>query len=55
MEYADIRFSYYLSNSALELNEAPYWLGCEDPHSFGVSFRTWEGVPPSERCIGLQR
>lgn len=26
---------YYLSNSALELNEAAYLLGFEDPNSFG--------------------
>jgi AraC-like DNA-binding protein len=39
---------YYLSNSALELNEAAYLLGFEDPNSFGRTFRTWEGVPPSD-------
>jgi len=39
---------YYLSNSALELNEAAYLLGFEDPNSFGRAFRTWEGVPPSD-------
>lgn len=38
---------YYLSNSALELNEAAYLLGFEDPNSFGRAFRSWEGVPPS--------
>jgi AraC-like DNA-binding protein len=38
---------YYLSNSALELNEAAYLLGFEDPNSFGRAFRAWEGVPPS--------
>jgi len=38
---------YYLSNSALELNEAAYLLGFEDPNSFGRAFRIWEGVPPS--------
>lgn len=39
---------YYLSNSALELNEAAYLLGYEDPNSFGRAFRTWEGMPPSD-------
>lgn len=38
---------YYLSNSALELNEAAYLLGFEDPNSFGRAFRSWEGMPPS--------
>lgn len=39
---------YYLSNSALELNEAAYLLGFEDPNSFGRAFRSWEGMPPSD-------
>src|SRR6201995_3400451 len=39
---------YYLSNSALELNEAAYLLGFEDPNSFGRAFRGWEGMPPSD-------
>ncbi len=39
---------YYLSNSALELNEAAYLLGFEDPNSFGRAFRIWEGMPPSD-------
>ena len=39
---------YYLSNSTLELNEAAYLLGFEDPNSFGRAFRMWEGVPPSD-------
>ena len=39
---------YYLSNSVLELNEAAYLLGFEDPNSFGRAFRGWEGVPPSD-------
>jgi AraC-like DNA-binding protein len=30
---------YYLSNSVLELNEAAYMLGFEDPNSFGRAFR----------------
>jgi len=40
---------YYLSNSVLELNETSYLLGFDDPNSFGRAFRTWEGVPPSDR------
>ena len=39
---------YYLSNSVLELNEAAYLLGFEDPNSFGRAFRNWEGTPPSD-------
>ncbi|MBX6361746.1 MAG: AraC family transcriptional regulator ligand-binding domain-containing protein [Acidobacterium ailaaui] len=39
---------YYLSNSGLELNEAAYLLGFEDPNSFGRAFRAWEGMPPSD-------
>src|ERR1700744_5370688 len=39
---------YYLSNSALELNEAAYLLGFEDPNSFGRAFRNWEGMPPND-------
>lgn len=39
---------YYLSNSVLELNEAAYLLGFEDPNSFGRAFRMWEGAPPSD-------
>lgn len=39
---------YYLSNSVLELNEAAYLLGFEDPNSFGRAFRAWEGMPPSD-------
>lgn len=39
---------YYLSNSVLELNEAAYLLGFEDPNSFGRAFRVWEGLPPSD-------
>jgi transcriptional regulator GlxA family with amidase domain len=39
---------YYLSNSALELNEKAYSLGFEDPSSFGRAFRNWEGMPPSD-------
>ena len=39
---------YYLGNSALELNEAAYLLGFEDPNSFGRAFRVWEGMPPSD-------
>lgn len=39
---------YYLSNSSVELNEAAYLLGFENPNSFGRAFRNWEGIPPSD-------
>jgi AraC-like DNA-binding protein len=39
---------YYLSNSVLELNEAAYLLGFEDPNSFGRAFRAWEGLPTTD-------
>jgi AraC-like DNA-binding protein len=39
---------YYLSNSVLELNEAAYLPGFEDPNSFGRALRAWEGVPPGD-------
>ncbi len=39
---------YYLLNSSLELTEAAYLLGFEDPNSFGRAFRNWEGMPPSD-------
>lgn len=38
---------HYLNNSVLELNEAAYLLGYNDPNSFVRAFRTWEGVPPA--------
>ena len=39
---------YYLFNSVLELNEAAFLLGFENPNSFGRAFRNWEGMPPSD-------
>ncbi len=38
----------YLSNLALEGNEAAYLLGFENPNSFRRAFRNSEGVPPSD-------
>jgi AraC-like DNA-binding protein len=48
---------YYLSNSALELNEAAYLLGLEDPNSFGRAFRNWKAYRRATggRRTGLQR
>ncbi len=42
---------YYLSNSVLELNEAAYLLGFEDPNSFGRAFRAWEAY---RQAIGVR-
>jgi len=39
---------FKLGNSALEINEAAYLLGFEDPNSFGRAFRAWEGMPPRD-------
>jgi AraC-like DNA-binding protein len=36
---------YYLSNSALELNEAAHLLGFEDPNSFRRAFETGKACP----------
>ncbi|HKB92456.1 MAG TPA: AraC family transcriptional regulator [Opitutaceae bacterium] len=37
----------YLTQSSIEINEAAYLLGYEDPNSFYRAFRTWEGTTPA--------
>jgi AraC-like DNA-binding protein len=37
----------YLAQSSIEINEAAYLLGYEDPNSFYRAFRSWEGTTPA--------
>lgn len=39
---------HYLLHSSLELNEAAYLLGYEDPNSFFRAFHHWEGISPGQ-------
>jgi AraC-like DNA-binding protein len=39
---------HYLLQPAIEINEAAYLLGYEDPNSFYRAFRTWEGTTPAQ-------
>jgi len=36
----------YLTQSSVEINEAAYLLGYDDPNSFYRAFKTWEGTTP---------
>jgi len=46
----------YLSDGAIEITEAAFLLGYEDPNSFYRAFRSWEGTTPAEwRAAHLKR
>lgn len=46
----------YLSDGAVEITEAAFLLGYEDPNSFYRAFRSWEGTTPAEwRAAHLNR
>jgi AraC-like DNA-binding protein len=38
----------YLSQPAIEINEAAYLLGYDDPNSFFRAFKAWEGTTPAQ-------
>lgn len=38
----------YLGNPSVEINEAAFLVGFEDPNSFYRAFRSWEGTTPAE-------
>jgi AraC-like DNA-binding protein len=38
----------YLSQPSIEINEAAYLLGYDDPNSFYRAFKTWEGTTPAQ-------
>lgn len=38
----------YLRDSSVEINEAAFLVGYEDPNSFYRAFRSWEGTTPAE-------
>lgn len=38
----------YLSNPSVEITEAAFLVGYEDPNSFYRAFRSWEGTTPAE-------
>lgn len=46
----------YLSDGSVEITEAAFLIGYEDPNSFYRAFRSWEGTTPAEwRAAHLQR
>jgi AraC-like DNA-binding protein len=38
----------YLDNASVEITEAAFLIGYEDPNSFYRAFRSWEGKTPAE-------
>ena len=38
----------YLGNASVEITEAAFLIGYEDPNSFYRAFRSWEGKTPAE-------
>jgi AraC-like DNA-binding protein len=45
----------YLGNKLVEINEAAFLVGYEDPNSFYRAFRSWEGKTPAEWRAANQR
>jgi AraC-like DNA-binding protein len=45
----------YLGNELVEINEAAFLVGYEDPNSFYRAFRSWEGKTPAEWRAANQR
>jgi AraC-like DNA-binding protein len=45
----------YLGNASVEINEAAFLVGYEDPNSFYRAFRSWEGQTPAEWRAAHQR
>jgi aryl-alcohol dehydrogenase-like predicted oxidoreductase len=45
----------YLGNASVEITEAAFLVGYEDPNSFYRAFRSWEGKTPAEWRAANQR
>jgi AraC-like DNA-binding protein len=45
----------YLGNASVEITEAAFLVGYEDPNSFYRAFRSWEGKTPVEWRAANQR